>query len=61
MLQFEITQHAFTSNIIEVLKFHFKEYAQEIFQASSLLGYLNNKTKAANRGSKHPITHKSVR
>ena len=31
---------------------HFGEYAEDIFQASSILGYLNNKTKAANRGSK---------
>ena len=52
MSKFEITQHAFTPIIIEVLQQHFGEYAEDIFQASSILGYLNNKTKAANRGSK---------
>ena len=52
MSKFEITQHAFTSSIVEVLQKHFGEYAGDIFQASSLLGYLNNKTRAANRGSK---------
>jgi hypothetical protein len=52
MSKFEIAQHAFTSTIIEVLQRHFGEYAEDIFQASPILGYLNNKTKAANRGSK---------
>ena len=52
MSKFEIAQHSFTSAIIEVLQRHFDEYAEEIFQASPILGYLNNKTKAANRGSK---------
>jgi len=45
MSKFEIAQHAFTSAIIEVLQRHFGEYAEDIFQASSILGYLNNKTK----------------
>ncbi len=52
MSKFEIAQHAFTSAIIKVLQQHFGEYAEDIFQASPILGYLNNKTKAANRGSK---------
>jgi len=52
MTNFEITPHSFTSKIIDVLKQHFGEYAEDIFRASSILGYLNNKTKAANRGSK---------
>lgn len=52
MSKFEIAQHSFTSTIIEVLQRHFAEYAEDIFQASPILGYLNNKTKAANRGSK---------
>ena len=52
MSKFEITQHTFTSVIIDVLQRHFGEYAEDIFQASPILGYLNNKTKAANRGSK---------
>lgn len=52
MPNFEIAQHSFTATIVEVLRRHFGEYAEEIFQASPILGYLNNKTKAANRGSK---------
>lgn len=44
--------HAFTATIIEVLERHFGDHAREIFSASTLLGYLNNKTRAANRGSK---------
>ena len=52
MSKFEIAQHSFTSTIIDVLQEHFGEYAEDIFQASPILGYLNNKTKAANRGSK---------
>ncbi|MDR0735849.1 MAG: hypothetical protein LBF51_03275 [Zoogloeaceae bacterium] len=52
MPRFEITQHSFTATIIEVLRRYFDEYAEEIFQTSLILGYLNNKTKAANRGSK---------
>ena len=52
MPSFDISYHAFTETIVEVLQSHFYEYAQEILEASSLLGYLNHKTKAANRGSK---------
>ena len=52
MTKYEITRHAFTENIIAVLKKYFGEYALDVFEASSLLGYINNKTKAANRGSK---------
>lgn len=52
MPKFEIAQHSFTATIVDVLQRHFGEYAEEIFQASPILGYLNNKTKAANRGSK---------
>lgn len=52
MPNFEISQHSFTPTIIETLQRHFDEYAEEIFRASPILGYLNNKTKAANRGSK---------
>ena len=50
--KFEIAQHSFTSTIIEVLKQHFDDDAEDILQTSPLLGYLNNKTRAANRGSK---------
>ncbi|NOT83732.1 MAG: restriction endonuclease [Methylococcaceae bacterium] len=52
MSKFEITNHAFTSSIIDILETHFGEYAKDVFEASLLLGYLNNKTKAANSGSK---------
>jgi hypothetical protein len=52
MPKFEITQHPFTAAIVAILQRHFGDYAEEIFQASPILGYLNNKTKAANRGSK---------
>lgn len=52
MLKFEIARHSFTATIIGILQQHFDEYSEDVFQASSILGYLNNKTKAANRGSK---------
>lgn len=52
MQKYEISSHAFTPKILEILNNHYGEYAEDIFQASPILGYLNNKTKAANRGSK---------
>jgi hypothetical protein len=52
MANIAIVNHSFTSTIREILQRHFGEYAEEIFEASAILGYLNNKTKAANRGSK---------
>lgn len=52
MPTFESANHAFTASILEVLQRHFGEYAKDVLQNSALLGYLNNKTKAANRGSK---------
>jgi hypothetical protein len=52
MAKTQIAQHSFTSVILEVLEQAFSEYAEDIFQASPILGYLNNKTRAANRGSK---------
>lgn len=52
MAKAEIVSHAFTPTIVEVLRKRFKEDAEEILKSSSLLAYLNNKTKAANRGSK---------
>lgn len=48
----DIVKHSFTDSILEVLKRHFGEYAEDVFKASPILGYLNNKTRAANRGSK---------
>ena len=52
MSKFEITNHSFTASINQILEKHFVEYANDVFEASPLLGYLNNKTKSANRGSK---------
>lgn len=45
-------EHAFTSTLMDVLRKHFGDAAEEIFEASPLLGYLNLKTKSANKGSK---------
>ncbi|QTA83157.1 Uncharacterized protein dnl_55510 [Desulfonema limicola] len=45
-------EHQFTSKIIEVLEKEFKDRAQDIFDKSTLLQYLNIKTTSANRGSK---------
>jgi hypothetical protein len=50
--KYTISQHSFTEAILDILKKHFGEHALEVFEASPLLGYLNSKTKAANRGSK---------
>lgn len=50
--KYSITEHSFTKNIFEILTKHYGEYAKDVFEASALLGYLNSKTKAANRGSK---------
>ncbi len=47
-----VTQHAFTSTILTILSKKYGEYSEEIFQASTLLAYLNLKTKSANSGSK---------
>ena len=49
---FEITRHGFTPAILEILEGHFGDYASDIFANSPIFGYLNTKTKAANRGSK---------
>jgi len=48
----DIQHHAFTDQILEILTRHFGSVATDVFEASPLLGYLNVKTKAANRGSK---------
>jgi len=52
MLEAEVIQHAFTPNIIAVLKNHFGCDAYSVFANSPILGYLNKKTASANRGSK---------
>ena len=49
---FEITWHDFTQTISDTLEEHFGEVASEIFSSSPILGYLNTKTRSANRGSK---------
>ena len=48
----DFIEHGFTSNIIAILNKHFPDKAEEALSRSELLHYLNNKTKAANRGSK---------
>ncbi len=48
----DISCHAFTAMIVEILTRHFGDAASDIFRNSPLLGYLNSKTKAATRGSK---------
>ena len=52
MSKYRISEHDFTSVIIDILKRNYGEYAEDIFESSAILGYLNNKTKGANRGSK---------
>ncbi len=47
-----IPRHPFTAKIEDVLRELFGDAAGDIFRASPLLGYLNHKTKSANRGSK---------
>ncbi|MFA6761182.1 MAG: hypothetical protein WCR69_09085 [Sulfuricurvum sp.] len=44
--------HEFTKEIKKILKTHFGDIADEIYEKSYLLQYLNHKTKSANRGSK---------
>ena len=45
-------RHAFTPKIMEVLEGDFGDLAQEVFDKSPLLQYLNIKTKSAERDSK---------
>lgn len=52
MPKFDITHHAFTASILEILKKYVGESAIDVFEASPLLGYLNRKTKSVNSGSK---------
>jgi len=49
---FKTSNHSFTSKILEILSKHFDDYSCDIFSGSPVLGYLNSKTKSANRGSK---------
>ncbi len=53
-------EHTFTHNIKEILQKHFGDLAEDIFNGSYLIRYINLKTRSANRGSKsrgsfHPL------
>jgi hypothetical protein len=48
----DVPQHAFTSTILGILERYCGEDAAHVLESSPLLGYLNTKTRAANRGSK---------
>lgn len=52
MAKLDIIRHSFTDTIIAIVEKHCPGYAEDVLSASPLLGYLNAKTKAANRGSK---------
>lgn len=47
-----IPRHSFTDKIVAILDRHFPELGEELLIRSSLVQYLNKKTRAANRGSK---------
>lgn len=45
-------EHTFTKKIKEILRKHFSDNADDIFDKSELLQYINFKTKSAEKGSK---------
>ena len=45
-------KHPFTVRILEVLEKHFGRDAENVIKLSPLLGYINFKTRSANRGAK---------
>jgi len=45
-------EHSFTSIIVGIVAAEFGAFAEDVFQNSELLQYLNIKTKSAGRGSK---------
>lgn len=45
-------EHIFTANIKEILKRKFDKNADDIFDKSQLIQYINEKTRSAGRGSK---------
>ena len=47
-----IKEHPFTAIILEILTNNFGQDANNVFELSPLLQYLNYKTRSANRGSK---------
>ena len=53
-------EHIFTQNIKQVLQSHFGDLAEDVFNNSYLIRYINLKTRSANKGSKsrgsfHPL------
>lgn len=52
MAKSEIVEHEFTKTIRKILGEEFGEDGDDVFGSSALLGYLNLKTRSANRGSK---------
>jgi len=47
-----LMQHSFTGKIMEILRDDFGKSADDIFQKSDLLKYINRKTASAHKGSK---------
>lgn len=45
-------ENTFTSNIKSILQKHFAKSADDIFEKSQLIQYINEKTRSANKGSK---------
>ena len=45
-------EHEFTATITRIIQEDFAEHADAVFRQSELLGYLNQKTRSASRGSK---------
>lgn len=45
-------KHAFTDTILDILRGRFGDAAEDVFEKSPLLQYLNIKTRSVNRGSK---------
>jgi len=45
-------EHGFTAKIKDILFLEFKDKAEEIYNSSQLLQYINKKTRSANKGSK---------
>lgn len=45
-------EHEFTPKILEILTLYYQDQADEVFDNSHIIQYLNKKTKSASRGSK---------
>jgi len=45
-------EHSFTPKIFEILRHHFGDLAQDVYDKSTLLQYINFKTRSATQGSK---------